>query len=423
MVKKKVGSVTMAADPTANPAAKVSKSRIKCDCQARVHDLILNCLNCGRIVCAQEGSGPCFFCGELVVSRAEREILENGSNTQRKKLMMTLTGKSGEASLSSMSEDFQRAQAFRDNLLRADADTEKQKEVADLDSDYHNIEQSSHLTAEEREAIIRRKEELVELDKARQKQVIVSISATGEVTEQKQARMTAATDPIIRAIVQKSLNRKQTVANTRKARPADDSFNVKDFTPYYDKAHGEKVDKKANERNREMLKRDEILLQANEEILYSEVEKEGYCMVFDQPYATVALTEDVGYLPWHEETTFRGPAFLAASMRIPVDKDLEVVADIYGLKKMPKASDLDIGAILGRIVVDQCWRTVDFVEMMNEKDKTGRKKKPTITSPFVLLVSNPRCLDTPVSHVPTGKFFKLDDQLKAITREQFGAYV
>jgi hypothetical protein len=36
--------------------------RHKCNCQATKHDLINNCLKCGRIVCAQEGSGPCFFC-------------------------------------------------------------------------------------------------------------------------------------------------------------------------------------------------------------------------------------------------------------------------------------------------------------------------------------------------------------------------
>ncbi|VDO83564.1 unnamed protein product [Soboliphyme baturini] len=40
--------------------------RVKCDCQASAHGLVNNCLSCGRIVCEQEGSGPCFFCGSLV---------------------------------------------------------------------------------------------------------------------------------------------------------------------------------------------------------------------------------------------------------------------------------------------------------------------------------------------------------------------
>lgn len=40
--------------------------RHKCNCQASKHGLINNCVSCGRIVCKQEGSGPCIVCGELV---------------------------------------------------------------------------------------------------------------------------------------------------------------------------------------------------------------------------------------------------------------------------------------------------------------------------------------------------------------------
>lgn len=53
--------------------------RHKCNCEARTHALINNCLNCGRIVCAQEGSGPCFFCSELVCSPEQQAILQGKS--------------------------------------------------------------------------------------------------------------------------------------------------------------------------------------------------------------------------------------------------------------------------------------------------------------------------------------------------------
>lgn len=48
--------------------------RHPCNCQARVHKLIRNCISCGRVVCEQEGSGPCMFCGELVCTREERKV-------------------------------------------------------------------------------------------------------------------------------------------------------------------------------------------------------------------------------------------------------------------------------------------------------------------------------------------------------------
>ncbi|CAD6216732.1 GSCOCG00012890001-RA-CDS, partial [Cotesia congregata] len=49
--------------------------RHKCDCEAKNHCLVNNCLNCGRIVCAQEGPGPCFFCNELVCTPDQQAIL------------------------------------------------------------------------------------------------------------------------------------------------------------------------------------------------------------------------------------------------------------------------------------------------------------------------------------------------------------
>ena len=43
------------------------QQRLMCDCQAREHELVGNCLACGKIVCAQEGPGVCLFCGRYEV--------------------------------------------------------------------------------------------------------------------------------------------------------------------------------------------------------------------------------------------------------------------------------------------------------------------------------------------------------------------
>ena len=37
--------------------------RHACSCNARRHALLYNCLSCGKVICAQEGDGPCLFCG------------------------------------------------------------------------------------------------------------------------------------------------------------------------------------------------------------------------------------------------------------------------------------------------------------------------------------------------------------------------
>ncbi|KAI3649963.1 hypothetical protein MP228_005595 [Amoeboaphelidium protococcarum] len=36
--------------------------RDSCNCCAQLHDLVRNCLNCGKIICQLEGKGPCTFC-------------------------------------------------------------------------------------------------------------------------------------------------------------------------------------------------------------------------------------------------------------------------------------------------------------------------------------------------------------------------
>lgn len=53
-----------------------AKHRRPCDCEAQIHDLLENCLNCGRLTCVAEGPGKCFFCGNLVVDQEQRERLK-----------------------------------------------------------------------------------------------------------------------------------------------------------------------------------------------------------------------------------------------------------------------------------------------------------------------------------------------------------
>ena len=48
--------------------------RHTCECQATKHKLISNCVRCGRIVCEQEGSGPCLFCGNLVCNTGIQQL-------------------------------------------------------------------------------------------------------------------------------------------------------------------------------------------------------------------------------------------------------------------------------------------------------------------------------------------------------------
>lgn len=56
----------------ASSTAETDLRARRCNCQAQRHALLAaapNCLNCGKIVCAKEGLGPCTSCGSALLSR------------------------------------------------------------------------------------------------------------------------------------------------------------------------------------------------------------------------------------------------------------------------------------------------------------------------------------------------------------------
>ncbi|XP_012500284.1 PREDICTED: activating signal cointegrator 1 [Propithecus coquereli] len=70
-VKKKTKFVNLYAREGQDRLAVLLPGRHPCDCLGQKHKLINNCLICGRIVCEQEGSGPCLFCGTLSIRRTQ----------------------------------------------------------------------------------------------------------------------------------------------------------------------------------------------------------------------------------------------------------------------------------------------------------------------------------------------------------------
>ncbi|KAK6053203.1 hypothetical protein COOONC_09291, partial [Cooperia oncophora] len=90
-------------------------------------------MGCGKIVCVQEGSGPCFFCGNLVCTKDEKEILDRGSRKSAELYshLMGLKkgGNTNESSLSAIGAEFQKATHFRNKLLAADADSKRTRQI------------------------------------------------------------------------------------------------------------------------------------------------------------------------------------------------------------------------------------------------------------------------------------------------------
>ncbi|XP_054007641.1 activating signal cointegrator 1 isoform X1 [Hylaeus anthracinus] len=142
--KKKTKFVNLYSQEGKDRAAVLLPGRYKCNCEGKKHLLINNCLNCGRVVCFQEGAGSCFFCGELVCSPKDQTILS--SNTKQadhlyNKLMNQKPVKGFEESLKQ-----------RDKLLEYDRNGTQCTKVIDDECDYYQTN-SIWLTTKQREKL------------------------------------------------------------------------------------------------------------------------------------------------------------------------------------------------------------------------------------------------------------------------------
>ncbi|XP_023519595.1 uncharacterized protein LOC111782962 [Cucurbita pepo subsp. pepo] len=131
-----------------------------CSCQARRHRLVSNCLSCGKIVCEQEGEGPCSFCGSLV--------LREGS---------TYAGM--DEGFTPLSDAEAAAEAYAKRLVEYDRNSAARTSVIDDQSDYYQIEGNNWLSNEEKELLRKKQEEIEEAERAKRNKVVVTFDLVG----------------------------------------------------------------------------------------------------------------------------------------------------------------------------------------------------------------------------------------------------
>ncbi|KAJ0786165.1 putative Zinc finger, C2HC5-type, activating signal cointegrator 1 [Helianthus annuus] len=125
--KKKSGKV-VSLEEAAKGSIIFQKGK-PCSCEARRHRLVSNCLSCGKIVCEQEGEGPCSFCGALV--------LREGS---------TYAGL--EVEEGPLSDAEAAAEAYAKRLVDYDRNSAARTTVIDDQSDYYEMEGNTWLSME-----------------------------------------------------------------------------------------------------------------------------------------------------------------------------------------------------------------------------------------------------------------------------------
>ncbi|KAL6846578.1 hypothetical protein ACP4OV_024026 [Aristida adscensionis] len=155
--KKGVKAISLA---EAAKGSIVFKQGKPCSCQARQHNLVSNCLSCGKIVCEQEGEGPCSFCGALV--------LKEGS---------TYAGLS-DVGLP-LSEAEAAAEAYAKRLVDYDRNAAARTKVYDDQSDYYEMEGNSWLSSKEKSDLKKQQEDAQEAADKQKGKVVVTFDLVG----------------------------------------------------------------------------------------------------------------------------------------------------------------------------------------------------------------------------------------------------
>ena len=148
--------------------------RRPCECQATRHDLVANCLSCGRVVCAQEGEGPCLYCGCLVTR--DREVRYAALLERQRENEGSSVGDGGGAATR---EKVERAIGEKERLVGYDRESARQTAIIDDQSDFFEIDENIWLSQEEKAFLAKRREEQEEREAEDAKRVYVTFDLIG----------------------------------------------------------------------------------------------------------------------------------------------------------------------------------------------------------------------------------------------------
>lgn len=99
--------------------------RQPCYCQCTRHGLVNNCVSCGKIVCEQEGEGPCLHCGAWVDRETMYDVGED-------------------------LPEYETALRHRDRLIEFDVNAAQRLGVLDAQSDWFDLANNTWLNKEQR---------------------------------------------------------------------------------------------------------------------------------------------------------------------------------------------------------------------------------------------------------------------------------
>ncbi|XP_072942428.1 activating signal cointegrator 1 [Epargyreus clarus] len=374
--KKKTKYVNLYSQEGKNAQVVLLKGRHHCDCQAAKHELINNCLQCGRIVCKQEGSGPCLFCGNLVCTPEEqREI--NAKTKASAKLMESLMEKSRPAG-------WEAALSHRNRLLEYDRTSECRNRVTDDDSDYFSAG-SVWLSAAEKDKLQKYQQSLHDKKHASRLHKKMTFDFAGRQIVEDKTIDHEVDQEYIREITSNapSASAQFLRPDALAAAPAD-----RDVAPGVN-APLLQFDESVDKQSYASATRPSAGLATSriQDPELQEMSDTGKCLSMHQPWASL-LVEGI---KMHEGRTWytnhRGRLWIAATVKPPDAAVVRALENQYRVlypdKNFQFPSFYPTGCLLGCVNVDDCLPQEEYEKIYPDGESD---------SPYVFICTNPTSL-------------------------------
>uniref|UniRef100_U5EU27 Putative regulation of transcription n=1 Tax=Corethrella appendiculata TaxID=1370023 RepID=U5EU27_9DIPT len=363
------------------------KGRLLCDCQATKHKLINNCIKCGRIVCEQEGSGPCMFCGNLVCTDEEQKVIDSSSRKgdNLKRSLMEQNRPKG----------WEEAIATRNRLLEYDRNSEKRTTVIDDELDYFKTN-SVWLSDKEREKLEKMQNVLMERKHGSRLNRKVALDFTGkQVVEEPQVDYE---DEILKNIAESVGNSDFYIRHQDYPLPDSIHPGIVGDPPIFDE-----MIKSQNENHAKNLDCKYNRVQDKE---FLEMSDMRHCLSMHQPWASLLIAG----IKRHEGRTWysshRGRLWIAATAK-PVDMDLvKQMENFYRIhyndENIIFPSQYPSACLLGCVSVQDCLPQEEYRKIYPNGESE---------SPFVFVCSNPQ--ELPIRFPVKGqhKIYELDTKI------------
>lgn len=370
----------------------------KCYCMAREHDLIGNCMACGKIVCALEGRGACLFCGHQVVAKGEVP----GSIPEKASFIQALKHK--------------------DKLIDYDRNAEERLAVIDDQNDWYDIADNTWLSAEDREQA--RLNALAQQKRVEEAQKLISLSINFQSGN---ASVEIGGKKVIEASIKENEEKAHKFfMQASKNIPVNKDLELGSKELYdniiqkLEKERDKERENKPRERFTGMkviqnedpfnnLVEENVRPTVFEPFVYAECDDKRQCLTMHQPWASLLVLGFKRYEGREWGTDFRGPLWIHASAKKPSDEDIEAVENQYrqlymrtgvSMPEFPHA--YPTGVLLGRIELINVLTSEEYFA------QTPEEAREENSSRFLFVIKNPMRLLIPIRMQGSKKIYSLD---------------